>query len=68
MELIHYLFLNSPLFVCITLILAFGYEDIAFFRRVFKRETGMAPAEYRNVFSGIAKSLPDLHADSAHVG
>jgi len=47
---------------------AVGYEDIAFFRRVFKRETGMAPAEYRNVFSGIAKSLPDLHADSAHVG
>jgi hypothetical protein len=27
-----------------------GYEDIAFFRSLFKRHTGMTPAEYRNRF------------------
>ena len=28
-----------------------GYEDAAFFRTVFKRHTGMTPAEYRNRFA-----------------
>ena len=28
-----------------------GYEDIAFFRRLFKRHTGMTPAEYRSRFA-----------------
>jgi transcriptional regulator GlxA family with amidase domain len=27
-----------------------GYEDSAFFRRLFKRTTGLAPAEYRKRF------------------
>jgi transcriptional regulator GlxA family with amidase domain len=27
-----------------------GYEDVAFFRRVFKRHSGMAPASYRERF------------------
>jgi transcriptional regulator GlxA family with amidase domain len=27
-----------------------GYEDVAFFRAVFKRDTGMTPAEYRERF------------------
>ena len=27
-----------------------GYEDVAFFRRLFRRHTGMAPAEYRARF------------------
>ena len=28
-----------------------GYEDVAFFRSLFKRHTGMTPAEYRERFS-----------------
>ena len=28
-----------------------GYEDIAFFRSLFKRHTGMTPAEYRGRFA-----------------
>lgn len=30
-----------------------GYEDLAFFRRVFKRHTGVAPAEYRSRFASV---------------
>ena len=30
-----------------------GYEDVAFFRSVFKRHTGMTPGEYRTRFSGM---------------
>jgi transcriptional regulator GlxA family with amidase domain len=54
-----------------------GYGDIAFFRTVFKRHTGMTPAEYRKRFAelglerdelaagqSIAKS-PDLQAEHA---
>ncbi len=33
-----------------------GYEDQAFFRRVFKRQTGMTPAEYRGRFAQLAVS------------
>lgn len=29
---------------------AVGYEDIAFFRALFKRNTGMTPGDYRNTF------------------
>jgi transcriptional regulator GlxA family with amidase domain len=29
---------------------AIGYEDVAFFRALFKRHTGMTPAEYRSRF------------------
>ena len=28
-----------------------GYEEIAFFRRLFKRLTGLAPHEYRRMFA-----------------
>lgn len=31
-----------------------GYEDVAFFRSLFKRHTGMTPAEYRNTFGQMA--------------
>ena len=30
-----------------------GYDDIAFFRSLFKRHTGMTPADYRNHFSQL---------------
>jgi transcriptional regulator GlxA family with amidase domain len=30
-----------------------GYEDVVFFRTLFKRHTGMTPAEYRNRFAGM---------------
>jgi AraC-like DNA-binding protein len=28
-----------------------GYDDVAFFRRLFRRATGMTPAEYRALFA-----------------
>ena len=30
-----------------------GYDDVAFFRTLFKRHTGMTPAEYRERFAGL---------------
>ena len=30
-----------------------GYDDVAFFRRLFKRATGMTPAEYRGLFAPL---------------
>jgi transcriptional regulator GlxA family with amidase domain len=33
-----------------------GYEDASFFRRLFRRRTGMAPAQYRRVFQPIAQT------------
>ena len=30
-----------------------GYHDVAFFRALFKRHTGMTPAEYRHRFAGM---------------
>jgi len=32
-----------------------GYEDPAYFRRLFKRETGLTPAAYRRKFTGILR-------------
>ncbi len=37
-----------------------GYEDLAFFRSVFKRHTGMTPAEYRSSFAGMTIDRGDL--------
>jgi transcriptional regulator GlxA family with amidase domain len=37
---------------------AVGYEDPSFFRRVFKRRTGVTPGRYRRVFQPIHKGLP----------
>lgn len=37
-----------------------GYEDVAFFRTLFKRHTGMTPAEYRKRFARIRFDRGDL--------
>ena len=37
-----------------------GYEDAAFFRRLFKRHTGMTPAEYRKRFAQMSFSRGEL--------
>ena len=37
-----------------------GYEDIAFFRSLFKRHTGMTPAEYRSRFAHMNVDRGDL--------
>lgn len=39
-----------------------GYEDIAFFRSLFKRHTGMTPAEYRERFARMTFDRGDLAA------
>ena len=36
---------------------AVGYEDAAFFRALFRRETGLTPAEYRERFGGQHMAL-----------
>jgi transcriptional regulator GlxA family with amidase domain len=39
---------------------AVGYEDIASFRQIFKRHTGMTPADYRNRFGPLTVEQPRL--------
>jgi transcriptional regulator GlxA family with amidase domain len=39
---------------------AIGYEDPSFFRRLFKRRTGVAPARYRRVFQPIYRGMPGV--------
>lgn len=34
-----------------------GYDDPAFFRRLFKRSTGLTPSQYRRMFQPVAKIL-----------
>ena len=37
-----------------------GYENIAFFRRLFKRSTGLTPGQYRRMFHSMADKEPAL--------
>jgi transcriptional regulator GlxA family with amidase domain len=39
-----------------------GYEDLAFFRSLFKRHTGMTPAEYRSRFAKLNVDRGELSA------
>lgn len=36
-----------------------GYDDASFFRTLFKRNTGMTPAEYRTHFAGVSGRVAD---------
>jgi transcriptional regulator GlxA family with amidase domain len=42
-----------------------GYEDAAFFRNLFKRHTGMTPAEYRERFAQMTFERGDLSSGRA---
>ena len=39
-----------------------GYEDVAFFRNLFKRHTGMTPAEYRSCFANMSMDRGELRS------
>ncbi len=34
-----------------------GYEDAAFFRRLFKRRTGVTPSQYRRMFTPVTEAM-----------
>jgi AraC-like DNA-binding protein len=37
-----------------------GYEDPSFFRRLFKRRTGLTPSQYRRMFKPV-HAASELH-------
>ena len=43
-----------------------GYEDVAFFRQLFKRHTGLSPAEYRSRFAGMSVERDGRDPAGAH--
>ncbi len=42
-----------------------GYEDVAFFRNVFRRHTGMTPAEYRHAFAPMSLERGEIATGTA---
>jgi transcriptional regulator GlxA family with amidase domain len=43
-----------------------GYEDAAFFSRLFRRKVGLTPVQYRRRFGSLRQALSDPHGSSAH--
>ena len=43
-----------------------GYEEPAFFRRLFRRLTGLTPSEYRRLFQPVAQAPAMASADSGN--
>ena len=43
-----------------------GYEDLAFFRRLFRRTTGVTPAAYRRKYAPIAAPRRNAARPAAH--
>jgi YesN/AraC family two-component response regulator len=41
-----------------------GYADVAFFRGLFKRHTGMTPADYRRRFAGMNYDRGEVERDT----
>ena len=44
---------------------AVGYEDLGFFRRLFKRHTGVSPRDYRARFGARASARRPAGADAS---
>ena len=44
---------------------AVGYEDPAFFRRLFKRQTGLTPGRYRQRFQSLGHSIGEARENGA---
>jgi transcriptional regulator GlxA family with amidase domain len=42
-----------------------GYEDAAFFSRLFRRKVGLTPAQYRRRFGSLRRALAHPHESSA---
>jgi len=47
----------------VTICSKIGYDDIGFFRRLFKRHTGMTPSEYRSQFSNMRIARGEILGD-----
>ncbi|MBL8543208.1 MAG: helix-turn-helix domain-containing protein [Hyphomonadaceae bacterium] len=43
---------------------AVGYDDVSFFRTLFKRNTGMTPADYRTRFASMSARHEEAHASA----
>ncbi|MCC5809235.1 MAG: helix-turn-helix domain-containing protein [Ectothiorhodospiraceae bacterium] len=48
-----------------TIALELGYEDTSYFARLFKRDVGLTPAQYRRKFGNLRKVLREAVSDQA---
>ncbi len=45
---------------------AVGYEDPSFFRRLFKRRTGLTPSQYRRMFQPVSRAADATNNQASH--